>query len=55
MVTTGKGIERDNWRVWDEHEHTAVLKWITNRVLLYNTGKSAQYCMEAWMRGEIEE
>ena len=29
------------------------LKWITNKVLLYSTGNSAQYYMAAWMGGEF--
>ena len=28
------------------------LKWITNKILLYSTGNSAQYVMAAWMGGE---
>ena len=28
------------------------LKWITNKVLLYNTGNSAQCHVAAWMGGE---
>ena len=30
------------------------LKWITNKVLLYTTGKSAQCYVAAWMGGEFE-
>ena len=29
------------------------LKWITNKVLLYSTGNSAQYYVAAWMGGEF--
>ena len=29
------------------------LKWKTNRDLLYNTGKSAQYYVATWMEGEF--
>ena len=29
------------------------LKWITNKVLLYSTGNSAQCCVPAWMGGEF--
>ena len=29
------------------------LKWITNKVLLYSTGNSAQCYMAAWMGGEF--
>ena len=37
--------------------HTLLcLKWITNKDLLYSTGKSAQYHVAAWMaRGELGE
>ena len=33
------------------HFH-ALLKWITNKYLL-STGNSAQYCVAAWMEGEL--
>ena len=29
------------------------LKWITNKVLLYSIGNSAQYYVSAWMGGEF--
>ena len=29
------------------------LKWITKKDLLYSPGKSAQYCVAAWMGGEF--
>ena len=29
------------------------LKWITNKVVLYSTGNSAQCYVEAWMGGEL--
>ena len=29
------------------------LKWITNKVLLYSTGNSAQCYVAAWIRGEF--
>ena len=29
------------------------LKWIIDKVLLYSTWKSAQYCVEVWMGGEF--
>ena len=29
------------------------LKWITNKVLLYSTGNSAQCYVAAWMEGEF--
>ena len=29
------------------------LQWITNKVLLRSTGKSAQYHVTAWMGGEF--
>ena len=28
------------------------LKWITDKVLLYSTGNSAQCCVAAWMGGK---
>ena len=31
------------------------LKWITNKVLLYSTGNSAQCYMAAWNEGEFGE
>ena len=31
------------------------LKWITKKDLLYSPGKSAQYCVAAWMGGESGE
>ena len=30
------------------------LKWITNKVLLYSTGNTAQCYNTVWMRGEFE-
>ena len=34
--------------------HTLLyLKWITNKVLLYSAGNSAQGCVVAWMGGEF--
>ena len=30
------------------------LKWITNKVLLYSTGNSAQCYVAAWMQGEFK-
>ena len=30
------------------------LKWITNKVVLYSTGNSAQCYVAAWMGGEFE-
>ena len=32
---------------------TLYLKWITNKVLLYSTGNSAQCHVAAWMGGEF--
>ena len=29
------------------------LKWITNKIMLYNTGNSAQCDVAAWMGGEF--
>ena len=33
--------------------HAAVLKWITNKDLLYSAGHAAQCCAAAWMGGEF--
>ena len=40
---------RDSLGVWDGHVPTAILKWITNEDLPYNTGNSAQCYVAAWM------
>ena len=37
--------------VWEGHVHTAYLKWITNKDLLYSTGHSIQRYVPAWMGG----
>ena len=43
--------EQDSQR-FGMHMYTLLyLKWITNKILLYSTGNSAQYSMAAWMRG----
>ena len=44
---------KDNQGVWGEHVHTAILKWITNKDLLYSTENSAQCYVPAWMGGEF--
>ena len=44
---------RDRLEVWDGRVHTAYLKWITNKDLLYSTGKSAQCYVAAWMGREF--
>ena len=44
--------EQDSQR-FGMHMYTLLyLKWITNKILLYSTGNSAQYSMAAWTRGE---
>ena len=46
----GKGIVRE----FVINMYTLLyLKWITNKVLLYSTGNSAQCYMAAWMVGEF--
>ena len=40
-----------SYRVWDKYVHTAILKWITNKGLLYSTWNSAQCFVAAWMGG----
>ena len=46
----GKGIVRE----FVINMYTLLyLKWITNKVLLYSTGNSAQCYMAAWMGGEF--
>ena len=49
----GEGIVRE----FGTHMYTLLcLKWITNKDLLYSTGKSARYHVAAWMaRGELGE
>ena len=37
------------------HEHTANLKHVTNKDLLYSTGNSAQCYVAAWMGGDFKE
>ena len=35
---------------WNEHVHSAILKWTPNKDLLYSRWNSAQCCVAAWMR-----
>ena len=44
---------KDNQGVWGEHVHIAILKWVTNKDLLYSTENSAQCYVPAWMGGEF--
>ena len=44
---------RDSQGVWHGQVHVLYLKWITNKVLLYSTGNSAQCYVAAWMGGEF--
>ena len=39
--------------VWEYHADTAVFKWITNKILLYSSGNSAQCSVPAWMGEEF--
>ena len=39
--------------VWDGQVHTAVLKWITRKVLLYSRESSASRYVAAWMGEEF--
>ena len=43
----------DSQGVWAGHVHTADLKWITNKDLLYSTWNSAQCYVAAWMGGDF--
>ena len=45
--------EREKEGVWDRQVHMLYLKWITNKVLLYSTGNSAQCYVAAWMVGKF--
>ena len=50
MVTRGKGIVRE----FEIDMYTLLyLKWITNKVLLYSTGKSVQCYVAVWMGREF--
>ena len=42
---------RASQRVWDKYVHTAILKWISNKGLLYSTWNSAHCYVAAWMGG----
>ena len=46
---------RDSCGVWDGLGHTAILKWITDKDLLYSTRNSTQCYVAAWMGGEFTE
>ena len=50
----GKDGGRDSKGMWDGDMYTLLyLKWITNKVLLYSIGNSAQRYVAAWMGGEF--
>ena len=53
MIAGERMWGRDRERVWDPGVHMLYLKWITNKVLPYSTGKSAQCSVAAWMGGEL--
>ena len=56
MVAGGEGWEEGIVREFGMDMYTLLYcKWITNRVLLYGTGNSAQCYVVAWMGGESEE
>ena len=50
-------LENDLWlpggRLWEGHVHTALLKWITNKDLLYSTWISSRYYAPACMGGGV--
>ena len=39
--------------MWDGQVHSAIFKMITNKVLLYSTGNSAQCYAAAWTGGAL--
>ena len=50
MVTREEGWGEGTVRELGMDMHTLLyLKWITNKVLLYSTGNSAQYYVATWM------
>ena len=63
MVAGGEGTVREfrmdrytllylKWRQFGMDRYTLLyLKWITNKVLLYSTGNSAQCYVAAWVGG----
>ena len=56
-MVAGRGVREDEGKEqlgsWDRRVHTAHLKWIINKDLLYNTGNSAQSYVAAWTGEEI--
>ena len=60
MTFTSK---KENWVIWENVQHQnkraihmytrLYLKWISNKMVLYSTGNSAQCYVEAWMAGEF--
>ena len=44
---------RDSLGVWDGEVHTAILKMLTTKDLLYSTCNSSQCCVAAWMGEEF--
>ena len=53
MVAEGKDRGRDHCRIWDEHVHTAIFKWVISKDLQDITGNSAQCYVAAWIGGEF--
>ena len=52
MIASGEGVVRE----FGMDMYTLLyLRWITNKVLLYNTGNSAQCYVATWMGGEFGE
>ena len=54
MVTKGEGMRKEIGSLGWTCTYHYVLKWITNKDLLYSTGNSAQCYVAAWMVGEFE-
>ena len=54
MVARGEEWGEEIVKEFGINMHTLLyLRWITNKVLLYSTGNSAQCYVAAWMGGEF--
>ena len=54
MVARGKALGKGMIRQFSTNMYTLLhLKWLTNKVLLYSTGNSAQCYVAVWMGGEF--
>ena len=54
MVSRGEGWRERIFREFEMDRYTVLyLKWITNKDLLYSTGKSVQCHLAAWVGGEF--